>query len=117
MNKTLTIGGLVAVTTNENNRVMNLQFMPDDELTPVFEQSCSTHGKLQLMRNGSFDFTANPKRYRVNSTLLRKAAHGRISATRDEAFQLTLKIFKREGLDVKETLEREAFELINHVKL
>lgn len=49
--------------------------------------------------------------------LLRKAAHGRISATRDEAYQLTLKIFKREGLDVKEALLREAVELINNVKL
>ena len=49
--------------------------------------------------------------------LVCEAAHGRISATRDEAYQLTLKIFKREGLDVKETMLREAMELINNVKL
>ncbi len=37
-------------------------------------------------------------------------------ATKDGAYQLTLKVFKREGLDVKETLTREAFDLINNVE-
>ena len=34
----------------------------------------------------------------------------------DEAYKLTLKIFKREGLDVRATLMREAMELIDNVK-
>ncbi len=38
-------------------------------------------------------------------------------ATKDGAYQLTLKVFKREGLDVRETLLREATELINNVRL
>ena len=37
-------------------------------------------------------------------------------ATKDGAYQLTLKVFKREGLDVKETLTREAFDLIDNVE-
>ena len=116
MNKTLIIGGQVAVTL-DNNRVSNIQFLPDDEFKPVLEQGSKTNGQLQLMRNATFDYVPSKPRVRANSTLLRKAAHGRISATRDEAYQLTLKIFKREGLDVKETMLREAMELINNVKL
>ena len=116
MNKTLIIGGQVAVTL-DNNRVQNVQFLPDDELVQVLEQGSQTNGQLQLMRNAAFDYVANKPRVRANSTLLRKAAHGRISATRDGAFQLTLKIFKREGLNVKETMLREAIDLIDNVKL
>lgn len=116
MNKTLIIGGQVAVTL-DNNRVSNVQFQPDDEFAPVLEQGSLTNGQLQLMRNAAFDYVPSKPRVRANSTLLRKAAHGRISATRDEAYQLTLKVFKREGLDVKETMLREAIELINNVKL
>ena len=111
------INGVAVVTTDENNRVSNIQFLPDDEFKPVLEQGSTTNGQLQLMRNATFDYVPNKPLVRANSTLLRKAAHGRISATRDEAYQLTLKIFKREGLDVKETLLGEAMELINNVKL
>ena len=116
MNKTLIIGGQVAVTL-DNNRVQNIQFLPDDELSAVLEQGSVTHGQLQMLRNAAFDYVPRKAPQRANSTLLRKAAHGRISATRDEAYQLTLKVFKREGLDVKETMLREAIDLINNVKI
>ena len=116
MNKTLIIGGQVAVTL-DNNRVSNIQFLPDDEFTQVLEQGSLTHGQLQMLRNAAFDYVPRKAPQRANSTLLRKAAHGRISATRDAAYQLTLKVFKREELDVKETMLREAIELINNVKL
>ena len=116
MNKTLIIGGQVAVTL-DNNRVQNVQFLPDDEFAQVLEQSSITNGQLQMLRNAAFDYVPRKAPQRANSTLLRKAAHGRISATRDEAYQLTLKVFKREGLDVTETMLREAIELINNVKL
>ena len=115
MDKTLIIGGQVAVTL-DNNRVVNVQFLPDDELSAVLEHGSVTHGQLQMMRNAAFDYVPRKAPQRANSTLLRKAAHGRISATRDEAYQLTLKVFKREGLDVKETMLREAMDLINNVK-
>lgn len=113
--ETLSINGVAVVTTDENNRVSNIQFLPDDEFNPVLEQGSKTNGQLQLMRNATFDYVPNKPCVRANSTLLRKAAHGRISATRDGAYQLTLKVFKREGLDVRDTLTREAFELINNV--
>ncbi len=116
MEKTISVNGMAVVTVNDDNRVKNIQFLPDDELALVLEQGSTTNGQLQLLRNSSFDYVANKPRQRANSQLLRKAAHGRISATRDEAYQLTLKVFKREGLDVRETLMREAMELISNVK-
>lgn len=116
MKQTILIDGMIAVTINESdNSVENLQFMPDDELAPVLEHSSKTHGWLQQLRNGAFDYVPNNSHLRAQSTLLRKAAHGRISATKDEAYQLTLKVFKREGLDVRETMMKEALELLNNV--
>ena len=117
MINSISINGVVVVSKDANNRVSNIQFLPDDEFAQVLEQGSLTHGQMQMLRNVAFDYVPNKPRVRANSTLLRKAAHGRISATRDEAYQLTLKIYKREGLDVKETMLREALELINNVKL
>ena len=102
---------------DENEKVVCIQFLPDDELTPVLGHSIASNGLLQLLRNGAFDYTPNKSKGRANSVLLRKSAHGRLSATRDDAYQLTLKVFKREGIDVKETLAREAFELLHSVAL
>ena len=116
MRQTISINGVSVVTTDENNKVRNIQFLPDDEFTPVLEQGSKGCGQLQLLRNGAFDYVSQRPRQRAHSTLLRKAAHGRLSATKDGAYQLTLKVFKREGLDAKETFLREALELINNVK-
>ena len=106
---------MTVITVDENKKVTNIQFLPDDEMAPIMEVSSHTYGSLQQLRNGAYDYVVCKPRKRAQSTLLRKAAHGRISATRDGAYQLTLKVFKREGLDVKETLTREAFDLIDNV--
>lgn len=116
MTKTLLIDGHAAVTTSDESQVIVFQFLPDDQDRQVVNGS-QLSGTAQMMRNGSFDFVVSPKRQRANSTLLRKAAHGRISATRDQAVQLTLKVFRREGLDICETLHKDFFELMNNIKL
>lgn len=116
MEKTVSINGMTIVTVDENKKVRNIQFLPDDEMAPVLEVGSHSYGSLQQLSNGAFDYVASKRAQRAQSTLLRKVAHGRISATRDGAYQLTLKVFKREGLDVRETLTREAFELLNNVK-
>ena len=113
--KTVSLSGLGAITPEENGRGMSFEFLADDPDGQVVEPVRTT-GTAQLLRSGSFFFVPGKPRARANSTLLRKAAHGRISATKDEAYQLTLKVFKREGLDVRETLLREAMELINNVR-
>ena len=117
MERRITISGLTVVTVDENRKVKNIQFLPDDELAPIMEVGSHTYGTLQQLSNGAYDYVACKPRRRADSTLLRKAAHGRLSATRDGAYQLTLKVFKREGLDVKATMTSEALELINNVNL
>lgn len=117
MNNTVFIDGQAAITTDETNRVISLQFMSNDEHAPILEQSSQSSGQLMMLRNASFDYVANKPRVRASSQLIRKAAHGRLSATKDGAIQLTLKIFRREGLDVTETMKREAFELLSSTKL
>jgi hypothetical protein len=117
MNKELFVSGSIVVTRDENQRVKFIQFVPDDEFTPIMEQGSQSRGQLQMLRNGAFDYVPCKPKLRARSTLLRKAAHGRLSATKDDAYQLTLKVFKREGLDIRETMRREAMELLNAVKL
>ena len=112
MNKDLFISGSIVVTRDENKRVKFIQFVPDDEFTPVLEQSSKTSGQLQLLRNAAFDYVANKPRVRSNSLLIRKARHGRLSGTRDHAFQLTLKVFADEGIDWQKAFVEEPIEVI-----
>lgn len=115
MEKTISISGMTVITVDENRKVTLIQFLPDDEMAPIMEVGSHTYGSLQQLKNGAYDYVACKPTRRAHSTLLRKAAHGRLSATKDGAYQLTLKVFKREGLDVKATLKREALDLIDNV--
>ena len=112
MNKSISINGVAVVTRDENNRVKFIQFLPNDELTPVLELGCKTSGQLQLLRNAAFDYVANKPRLRSNSLLIRKARHGRLSGTRDKAWQLTLKVFASEGIDWQRAFVEEPIELM-----
>ena len=112
MNKELFISGSIVVTRDENQRVKFIQFVPDDEFTPVLEQGSKTSGQLQLLRNAAFDYVASKPRIRNNLLLIRKARHGRLSGTRDHAFQLTLKVFAAEGIDWQRAFVEEPIEVI-----
>ena len=112
MDKSVFISGSVVITRDENNRLKFIQFLPDDELTPVLEQPSKTHGQLQILRNAAFDYVANKPRIRTNSLLIRKARHGRLSGTRDHAFQLTLKVFAAEGIDWQRAFVEEPIEVM-----
>ena len=112
MSKDLFISGSIVVTRDEDQRVKFIQFVPDDEFTPVLEQGSKTSGQLQLLRNAAFDYVANKPRVRSNSLLIRKAKHGRLSGTRDHAFQLTLKVFADEGIDWQRAFVEEPIEVI-----
>ena len=100
------LGGVAYVT--EQKFVM---FCPDDPVPGVVEPFVMT-GKGQLMRDGTFDFSPQPPSKRRRGILLKKVAHGRLSATKDGAFLLTLKVFKHEGLDVEKVMGKEANEAI-----
>ena len=112
MNNNLFVSGSAVVTRDENNRVTNIQFLPDDEFTPVLERPSKTSGQLQLLRNAAFDYVANKPRVRNNLLLIRKARHGRVSGTRDHAFQLTLKVFASEGIDWQKAFVIEPIEVM-----
>ena len=112
MNKDLFISGSIVVTRDENQRVKFIQFLPDDEFTPVLEQPSKTSGQLQLLRNAAFDYVASKPRIRNNLLLIRKARHGRLSGTRDHAFQLTLKVFAAEGIDWQKAFVIEPIEVM-----
>lgn len=69
------------------------------------------HGVAQLMSDGTFEFVPKPL-LRAKSILIKKTAHGRLSETKDGAIQLTLKVYKSEGLNIKETILKEAKEAL-----
>jgi hypothetical protein len=112
MDKSIFISGSAVITHDENNRVTNVQFLPDDEFTPVLESGSKTSGQLQMLRNAAFDYVASKPRIRNNSLLISKARHGRVSGTRDHAFQLTLKVFSVEGIDWQKAFVEEPIELM-----
>lgn len=115
MNKSIFISGSAVITKDENNRVALVQFLPDDEFTTVLEQGSKTHGQLQMLRNAAFDYMANKPRIRNNALLISKARHGRVSITRDKAWQLTLKVFASEGIDWKRTFVEEPIEVMTEL--
>ena len=115
MDKTIFIDGHAAITINETKRVINAQFLPDDQGAFILEESDTTRGKMQLFRNGSMDYVACKPRRRANSTLLHKVAHGRLSATKDGATQLTLKSFKVEAINWPRAFVCETVDMMTDV--
>lgn len=83
-------------------------FTPDDPVVGQVQKFRGL-GVAQQMADGTFDFVRKPQ-LRSKSTLIKKLAHGRLSATIDGAIQLTLKVYKTEGLNIRETIIREAKE-------
>ncbi len=110
--KSISISGSAVVTIDGNNRMKNIQFLPDDEFTPVLEQPSKTNGQLHLLRTGTFDYVPDKPRVKSNAMLIRKAKHGRLSGTRDDAFQLTLKVFANEGIDWQRAFIEEPIEVM-----
>ena len=109
--KTISLSGLGAITSYENGNGMLFEFWADDPDGQQVE-TMKTTGTAQLMRSGSFFFVPSKKRVRNNSLLIRKAAHGRLSGTRDNAFQLTLKVFASEGIDWQKACVTEPIEVL-----
>ena len=83
-------------------------FSPDDPVVGQVQKFRGL-GMAQQMADGTFDFVRKPQ-LKPKSTLIKKLAHGRLSATIDGAIQLTLKVYKTEGLNIKETIIKEAKE-------
>ena len=82
-------------------------FSPDEPVPDVVQRMRRMHGVAQQMTDGTFDFVALP-RVKAQSTLIKKLAHGRVSLTKDNAIQLTLKVMRNENINIAETIAAEA---------
>ena len=109
--KNIFVSGEAVFTSDREKKQEYVQFLPDDPET-IRVEGWRHEGVAQLLGNGTFDFISRP-RIRSNSVLLKKVAHGRLSATKDGAIQLTLKIFKSEGIPMRQTFLREALEALD----
>ena len=72
-------------------------------------QGFRSQGVAQQLSDGTFDFVAKTKP-RSQSKLIKKLAHGRVSKTKDNAVQLTLKVYSDEGVNIGKALVKEARE-------
>ena len=89
-------------------------FCPDDPV-PGQVQKFRRQGIAQQMADGTFDFVVKPQ-LRSESELIRKLAHGRASRTKDNAIQLTLKVFRTEGINISEAIRQEAIEAAEAIR-
>ena len=89
-------------------------FSPEEEGVRNKVEGFRSQGIAQQLTDGTFDFMAKP-RIRSQAELIRKLAHGRVSKTKDGAIQLTLKVFCDEGINIANTLVKEAEEAADAV--
>ena len=89
-------------------------FLPENEGVRNKVEGFRSQGIAQQLTDGTFDFMAKP-RIRSQAELIRKLAHGRVSKTKDGAIQLTLKVFCDEGINIANTLVKEAEEAADAV--
>lgn len=106
--KEITVDGMMSFNELENGQFGADFVCCEDVALEPFTGLC----KVQAMRDGNVYITEKPKRVRNNSLLIRKAAHGRLSGTRDNAFQLTLKVFASEGIDWQKAFVTEPIEVL-----
>lgn len=112
MLSTISLGGTGVITSDRTDKNLKFfEFHPDEQGVEVTTPSQAS-GKVQLMRDGTIYFTAGNPRVRANSRLIKKAPHGRLSSTRDNARQLTLKCFTTECIDWQEAFVKEPVELM-----
>ena len=91
-------------------------FSPDEPVPDVVQRMRRMHGVAQQMTDGTFDFVAQP-RTKSQSTLIKKLAHGRVSLTKDNAIQLTLKVMRNENINIAEAIAAEAAEAADAIAI
>lgn len=102
------LDGLLTLGKLENGlRTMDFMCCEDVVMEPF-----TGSFKVQGMRDGNVYMQEHKKRIRNNALLIRKARHGRVSGTRDHAYQLTLKVFATEGIDWQRAFVEEPIEVM-----
>ena len=105
--ETIQLSGMGVITPDAlNGKMKCFEFLPDCAGIEIVKP-CQVSGKAQLLPDGTLFFTAGKPRQRSNAMLIRKVAHGRLSGTRDKAWQLTLKAFATEGIDWQQAFVSE----------
>ncbi len=89
-------------------------FSPDEPVPDVVQRMRRMHGVAQQMTDGTFDFVALP-RVKAQSTLIKKLAHGRVSLTKDNAIQLTLKVMPDENVNIGQAIAVESAEAVDAI--
>ena len=89
-------------------------FTPDQQGVRDQVPGFRSQGVAQQLSDGTFDFVAKAKP-RSQSKLIKKLAHGRVSKTKDNAVQLTLKVYSDEGVNIGKALITEAREAADAV--
>ena len=89
-------------------------FSPDEPVPDVVQRMRRMHGVAQQMTDGTFDFVAQP-RDKAQSTLIKKLAHGRVSLTKDNAIQLTLKVMPDENVNIGQAIAVESAEAVDAI--
>ena len=89
-------------------------FSPDEPVPEVLQRMRRMHGGAQQMTDGTFDFVAQP-RVKAQSTLIKKLAHGRVSLTKDNAIQLTLKVMPDENVNIGQAIAVESAEAVDAI--
>ena len=104
----VTLDGLLTLGKLENGlRTMDFMCCEDVKINAF-----SGNFTVQVMRDGNIYMTERKKRIRNDSLLILKAKHGRLSGTRDKAWQLTLKVFACEAIDWQKAFVLEPIELM-----
>lgn len=87
-------------------------FAPDNVKRSLDSYRASGIG--QLSADGTFEFTRT-RRKRAESELIKRTNHCRLSHTKDNAIQLTCKVYDREGADAIAILRAELETLFNNL--
>ena len=102
------LDGLMTLGKLENG-LRSLDFMCCED---VVMEPFTGNFRVQGMSDGNVYMQEHKKRIRNNALLIRKARHGRLSGTRDHAWQLTLKVFASEGIDWQKAFVEEPIEVL-----
>lgn len=87
-----------------------VKFEPD-VVTPGLMAPQKRRALIVQASDGTFEVTMKPS-YHSRAKQIVKLPHGRLSETQDGAYQLTLKVFKDEGVNAAKCFKQEALEAV-----
>lgn len=114
-NITITVCGLgtIAPAAAESTKnSFDFAFHPTDTEGVAVTTPKSCKGRAQLLRDGTLYFTPAKKRIRNNKLQMARSKHGCVSATRDAAMKMTLRVPFSEQIDWRRAFVCETIELL-----